>query len=298
MDQLIAVCIDGVIYSSWLFTSAIGLTLIYGVMKILNITHGSFYALGAYMAASVTGALLARGMEPMLSYLVLLGSAAAVALIVAPLLERGLLRFMYAKDEVVIMLITYACFLMLEDAIKLIWGVDPYFVAEPYGLLDSFELGSLTYPNYNLILIGIAVASGLGLVYVLNKTRVGRLLLTVIHDPEISRAMGINVDLFYLVTFSFGAFLASMAGAFTAPTLSVVPAMGVDIIVLSFAVVVIGGLGSLQGAAVGAVIVGLVRSISIHFAPELELFVIYCVMALVLAVRPRGLFSVAEARKI
>ena len=123
MDQLIAVCIDGVIYSSWLFTSAIGLTLIYGVMKILNITHGSFYALGAYMAASVTGALLARGMEPMLSYLVLLGSAAAVALIVAPLLERGLLRFMYAKDEVVIMLITYACFLMLEDAIKLIWGV-------------------------------------------------------------------------------------------------------------------------------------------------------------------------------
>ena len=298
MDHLAAVLFDGIIYSSWLFTAAIGLTLIYGVMKILNLTHGSFYALGAYAAASITGALLAAGMEPMLSYAVLLGSALLVALVLAPLIERGLLKHMYAKDEVVIMLITYALFLILEDTIKLIWGVNPYFIAEPYGLLGSIEFGALIYPTYSLILIFVALASGIGLAWTLTGTRVGKLLLTVIHDPEIARALGINVGRFYLVTFTFGSLLAAIGGAFTAPTMSVVPAMGVEIIVLSFAVVVIGGLGSLPGAAVGAIIVGLVRSASIHYAPQLELFVIYLVMALVLTFRPRGLFSIAEARKI
>ena len=298
MDHLAAVFFDGIIYSSWLFTAAIGLTLIYGVMKILNLTHGSFYALGAYAAASITGALLAAGMEPMLSYAVLLGSALLVALVLAPLIERGILKHMYAKDEVVIMLITYALFLILEDTIKLIWGVNPYFIAEPYGLLGSIEFGALIYPTYSLIIIFVALASGIGLAWTLTGTRVGKLLLTVIHDPEIARALGINVGRFYLVTFTFGSLLAAIGGAFTAPTMSVVPAMGVEIIVLSFAVVVIGGLGSLPGAAVGAIIVGLVRSASIHYAPQLELFVIYLVMALVLTFRPRGLFSIAEARKI
>lgn len=298
MEQIAAVIVDGIIYSSWLFTAAIGLTLIYGVMKILNLTHGSFYALGAYTAASLTGALLAQGMEPMLSYAVLLGSALLVTLVLAPLIERGLLRHMYAKDEVVIMLITYALFLVLEDSIKLIWGVSPYFIAEPYGLLGSIEFGDLTYPTYSLILVFVALASGLGLAWTLGRTRVGKLLLTVIHDPEISRALGINVGRFYLVTFTFGSLLAALGGAFTAPTLSVVPGMGVEVIVLSFAVIVIGGMGSLPGAAVGAIIVGLVRSVSIHYAPQVELFVIYLVMAMVLMFRPRGLFSTAEARKI
>ena len=298
MDQILTVIVDGIIYSSWLFVAAIGLTLIYGVMKIVNLTHGSFYALGAYAAASFTGAWIARGYPPMLSYAVLLGSAVIITLVFAPLIERGILRFMYAKDEVVILLITYALFLILEDVIKLIWGVDPYFIAAPYELLGSFEVGEMTYPTYNLILVGIAVASGLGLTLLLQGTRVGKLLRTVIHDPEVSRAMGINVDRFYLVTFTFGSMLAAVGGAFTAPTVSVVPGIGVEIVVLSFAVIVIGGMGSLPGAALGAVIVGLVRSAAIHYAPAVELFVIYFVMALVLAFRPRGLFSLAEPRKI
>ena len=298
MDQILTVIVDGIIYSSWLFVAAIGLTLIYGVMKIVNLTHGSFYALGAYAAASFTGAWIARGYPPMLSYAVLLGSAVIITLVFAPLIERGILRFMYAKDEVVILLITYALFLILEDVIKLIWGVDPYFIAAPYELLGSFEVGEMTYPTYNLILVGIAVASGLGLTLLLQGTRVGKLLRTVIHDPEVSRAMGSNVDRFYLVTFTFGSMLAAVGGAFTAPTVSVVPGIGVEIVVLSFAVIVIGGMGSLPGAALGAVIVGLVRSAAIHYAPAVELFVIYFVMALVLAFRPRGLFSLAEPRKI
>ena len=298
MDQLISVGVDGVIYSAWLFTAALGLTLIYGVMKIVNVTHGSFYALGAYAAASLTGAWLGRGYPPMLSYLVLLVAAVLVTLVVAPLIERGILRFMYAKDEVVILLITYALFLVLEDVIKLVWGVNPYYIAEPYALLGSFTIGGLAHPTYNLILVALALVAGLGLAWLLNSTRVGKLLRVVIHDPEVSRAMGINVDRYYLVTFTFGSMLAALAGAFTAPTLSVVPGLGVDIIVLSFAVVVIGGLGSLPGAALGAVIVGIVRSLSVHYLPQVELFVIYFVMAMVLAFRPRGLFSLAEPRKI
>ncbi len=298
MDQIPAVIIDGIFYAAWLFVAAVGMTLIYGVMKIVNITHGSFYALGAYAGASFTGAWLAHGYPPMLSYGVLLVSAVIITLIFAPLIERGILRFMYAKDEVVILLITYALFLILEDTIKLIWGVDPYFISEPYGLLGSFEFSDLSYPTYNLILVGIAIACGIGLTVLLRWTHLGKLLVTVIHDPEISRASGINVDRFYLVTFTLGSMLAAVGGAFTAPTVSVVPGLGVEIVVLSFAVVVIGGLGSLPGAALGAVIVGLARSATIHYVPTIQLFVIYFVMAMVLAFRPRGLFSLAEARKI
>jgi branched-chain amino acid transport system permease protein len=298
VDQFLSVLVDGVIYSAWLFIAAVGLTLIYGVMKIVNVTHGSFYALGAYAAASLTGLWLARGYPAEWSYAVLLVSALAVTLVVAPLIERGILRFMYAKDEVVILLITYALFLILEDTIKLVWGVNPYFIAEPYALLGSFEVAGLTYPTYNLILVALAILAGGGLTWMLHSTRVGKLLLVVIHDPEVSRAMGINVGRYYLFTFTFGSLLAALGGAFTAPTVSVVPGLGIEVIVLSFAVVVIGGLGSLPGAALGALIVGLVRSMSVHYAPQFELFVIYFVMAMVLAFRPRGLFSLAEPRKI
>src|SRR4051812_6614319 len=298
MDQILTVVADGVIYSAWLFIAALGLTLIYGVMKIVNVTHGSFYALGAYAGASLTGAWLARGYPPMLSYAVLAVAAILVTLVFAPAIERLILRFMYAKDEVVILLITYALFLILEDVIKLVWGVDPYFVAEPYALLGSFEVGGMAYPTYNLILVGLALLFGGGLAWLLNHTKVGKILRSVIHDPEVSRAMGVNVGRYYLVTFTFGSLLAALGGSFTAPTVSVVPGLGVDVIVLSFAVVVIGGLGSLPGAALGALIVGLVRSVSVHYLPQVELFVIYFVMALVLALRPRGLFSLEEPRKI
>jgi branched-chain amino acid transport system permease protein len=298
MIEILVVAIDSLIYSSWLFIAAIGLTLIYGVMKIVNLTHGSFYALGAYTAASVVGALLAKGYSPALSYLALLGSALFVGFVIGPLIERVFLSRMYARDEVVLLLITYALFLILEDTIKLIWGVSPYFIAEPYSYLGNLEFGELNYPLYNFLLVGVAVVTGGLLTWVLNHTHQGKLLLAVIHDREVSAAMGINVSRMYMVTFAAGSTLAAIGGAFTAPTVSVVPGLGVEVIVLSFAVVVIGGLGSLPGAAIGALIVGVVRSISVHFWPEVELFTIYFVMAMVLAFRPRGLFMAAEARKI
>ena len=286
------------VYSSWLFLMAAGLTLIYGVMRILNIAHGSLYALGAYAAASLGGAWIAAGYPPAGTYLMLLAAVLLVGLVTGPLIERGLLKWMYGKDEIVLLLITYAAFLMLEDAIKLLWGVESRLVPEPYSLPGNFEIGALVYPVYNLLLIAVAVVTGLALAWALYYTRQGKLLLAVIHDREISAAMGINVDRVYLITFTLGAMLAGLGGALTAPMIAVSPGIGVEVIVLSFAVVVIGGLGSLGGAALGALLVGVVRSIAVRYWPEGELFIVYFVMALVLIVRPKGLFSPPEARKI
>ncbi|HMK65250.1 MAG TPA: branched-chain amino acid ABC transporter permease [Thermodesulfobacteriota bacterium] len=298
MSDLLTVLVDGILYSSWLFVIAVGLTLIYGVMKILNMAHGSLYALGAYMAASLAGQWLSKGYAPLGSYAMLTLAAVIVGLVMGPLIERGLLRVMYGKDETLLLIATFALFLILEDVIKLIWGVDPFFISEPYGLLGSIDFAGLSYPAYNLILISVSLTTGIGLIYVLQYTIKGKLLLAVIHDQEMSQAMGIKVNRFYMTTFTVGAMLAAIGGAFTAPTVSVVPGMGVEVIVLAFAVVVIGGLGSLPGAALGALIVGLVRSAAVHYLPEIELFSIYLVMALVLILKPQGLFSTVEARKI
>jgi branched-chain amino acid transport system permease protein len=298
MAQLLAVLIDGLIYSSWLFIIAVGLTLIYGVMKILNIAHGSLYALGAYSAASLAGYWIHHGYPPMGSYAVMVVAAILVGLVAGPIIERGLLRFMYGKDEIVLVLVTYAVFLILEDFVKLVWGVDPYFIAQPYGLLGNFTVGDLTYPNYNLVVFGAAVFIGAALAWVLTRTRQGKILLAVIHDREISGAMGINVGRVYFITFTVGAMLGALGGALTAPMISVQPGIGAETIVLAFAVVVIGGLGSLPGAALAALLVGIVRSAAVHYKPELDLFSIYLVMAVVLIMRPKGLFSAQEARKI
>ena len=298
METVVAVLVDGLIYASWLFIMAAGLTIIYGVMRILNMAHGSLYALGAYAAASLAGAWLSGGHAPLGSYLMLALAALAVGLVLGPLIERGLLRFAYGRDEVVMILVTYALFLILEDVVKLVWGVESYYVTEPYGLLGSVELGTLSYPVYSVLVVLVAAAIGLGLRFGIYGTRYGKLLIAVIHDREMSAAVGIDVRRIYLVTFTLGTTLAAIGGAITAPTVSVVPGMGVEVIVLAFAVIVIGGLGSMPGAALGAILVGLVRSAAVHWAPQLELFSIYAAMAAVLTIRPRGLFVAPEARKI
>ena len=298
MTTLVAVLIDGLIYSSWLFIMAIGLTLIYGVMKILNIAHGSLFALGAYTAASLAGHWIEQGYPPMGSYAVMLVAAILVGAIAGPVLERGLLRFMYGRDEIVLVLVTYATFLILEDFIKLVWGVDPYFLYQPYGLLGSFDIADLTYPNYNLLLFAISVSIGGALAWALTRTRHGKILIAVIHDREMAASQGVNVSRVYFLTFTLGAMLGALGGALTAPMISVQPGIGAETIVLAFAVVVIGGLGSLPGAALAALLVGIVRAATVHFRPELDLFSICFVMAAVLIVRPKGLFSVQEARKI
>jgi branched-chain amino acid transport system permease protein len=298
MNQLLAIAVDGIIYSSWLFIIAVGLTLIYGVMKILNVAHGSLYALGAYAAVSLGGYWLAHGQPPLGSYAMLVAAALLVGLVAGPLIERGLLRLVYGKEEVVLVLVTYALFLILEDLTKLAFGVDPMSIPEPYGLLGSLEMGELVYPTYSLVLVLVSVVVGVGLWLFLSRTRQGKVLQAVIHDREMAGAMGINVGRMYLVTFTVGVALAALGGALTAPTISVQPGIAAEVIVLAFAVVVIGGLGSLGGAALGAVIVGMVRAWAVHKWPEVELFSVYAAMAAVLIMRPKGLFAAAEARKI
>ena len=296
--RLVAILVDGCVYSSWLFMTALGLTLIYGVMKILNIAHGSLYALGAYASAWSIGVYFAGGYPPMGSYLLLPLAAVTMGLIFGLVIERGVLRLMYGRDEVVMVLVTYAVFLMLEDVTKLIWGVDPYFAYQPYGLLGVTDLFGLTYPIYDFVIVALAVCIGAGVWWAINRTRAGKLLTAVIHDREMSAAFGINVTVVFTATFVVGAILGAMGGAFPAPKISVVPGLGVEVIVLAFAVVVIGGMGSIGGAMIGAVIVGMARAAAVHLFPEVELFVIYGVMALVLAVKPYGLFAGPEVRKI
>ncbi|TDF62607.1 branched-chain amino acid ABC transporter permease [Cupriavidus sp. L7L] len=298
MDNLLTLLIDGLNYASWLFIVALGLTLVFGVLKILNIAHGSFYALGAYAAASFVGWAASMKFAPWLSLVAMLLAAVTVAVAIAPVIERGLLRFFYGRDEVLLVLVTYALFLVMEDLTKLIWGANPYFVSEPYGLFGSVDLGRMSYVGYDFALVGLAVVSGLATWWALNRTRQGKIVLAVIHSAEMASSMGINVSRVYTLAFGAGVFLAAVAGAFTAPMISVQPGVSVGVVVLSFAVVIIGGLGSIEGAAIGALLVGLARSVAVHVAPSSELFVIYAVMAIVLMFRPEGLFQRIQARKI
>ena len=298
MSLFFTIVIDGLIEASWLFVVALGLTLVFGVLKILNIAHGGFYALGAYIAATVVALFAAKGLPPALSFVAMLLAAACVALAVGVMLERGLLKMFYGRDEVVLLLVTYAVFLLLEDITKLIWGVNPILATQPYELFGNVSLGKLFYVGYDLVLIPIAIASGLGVWYGLNRTVTGKIVSAVIHNAEMSASMGVKVNRIYAFAFAFGLMLAAFAGGLTAPKISVQPGLSSDVIILSFAIVVIGGLGSVEGAAVGAILVGLARATSVHLFPQGELFVIYLIMAGVLLFRPEGLFQRETARRI
>ena len=289
---------DAVAYASWLFIVSWGMTLVFGVLKILNMAHGSIYAIGAYAAATAVAVAVSLGLPPAFSLVAMLLSAVAVAVTVGPLLERGLLARYYGRDEVVLLLVTYALFLMLEDVTKLVWGVNPYYVSEPAQLFGNVLFAGMRIGGYDLFLVGLAAVCGLITWYVLNRTTSGKIVLAVIHNPEMSASMGVNIQRGYVVAFTVGVFLAALGGAFTAPMISVQPGLSVSVIIISFAVVIIGGLGSIQGAAVGALVVGAARSLAVHLMPEIELFSIYLVMAAVLIFRPEGLFQSVKARLI
>ncbi len=293
-----AIVTDGLVYAAYLFVVAIGLTLIFGVMKILNVAHGSFYAFGAYGAATAVGIYFDRGLPDAGGFLFMVLVAMAIGLVIGLILERGILRLAYGRDEVVIVLITYAVFLILEDTIILIWGPGSLAAYQPLVVAGNVEVGPLILSGYDIGLVIFAALLALGGGYALNRTRPGRLLTVVIFDREAAAALGINVTLVYTVTFALGAVLGALGGAVMAPKISVTLGIGVEVIVLAFAVVAIGGMGSMEGALVGALIVGLCRAAAVHLAPQIELFVIYGVMALVLIVRPHGLFSRAQPRKI
>ena len=298
MSTLIAILVDGAIYGSWLFLVAAGLTLVFGVMKILNIAHGNLYAIGAYVSATALGYWFADRPPSFLAFGLQLGAAVVAGAVLGLVLETTVLRRLQGRDEVSIALATYALLLILDDVIQFVWGTAPYPASAPYGLLGGSRIAGLRFNNYEFVVMGLAVTVGAVIWWVLTRTRTGRCLTALIHDREMAAAMGINVKALFLGTFVVGAFLGALGGAFTAPMIQVAPGIGAEVIVVTFAVVVIGGMGSIPGAALGAAIVGLARATTVHLFPAAEVFIVYAVMALVLAIRPSGLFPQAAVRKI
>ena len=298
MEAALTILLDGLQFSSYLFIVSAGLTIIFGVMKILNVAHGSFYAWGAYTAAFFIGKFSDMGLPDALGFLIIVAAAIVVGVILGFIIEQGILKYMYERDEVLIVLATFGLFLVLEDIILIAFGTDPYFAYQPMALLDAVELGGITRDVYGLTLIGVAAIVAVGCWWLLNKTKWGTLLKAVIFYREMGISMGINVPLVYTLTFIGGAILGGLGGAYIAPTISVAPGLGTEVIVLSFAVVVVGGMGSIAGAAIGSLIIGILRAIAVHELPQVELFVVFAVMAIVLVFRPEGLFAPAKPRKI
>jgi branched-chain amino acid transport system permease protein len=293
-----AILTDGLVYAAYLFLVAVGLSLIFGVMKILNVAHGSFYAFGAYGSAIAVGIYFDRGWPAAGGFLLMVLVAMAIGLTLGLILERGVLRIVYGKDEIIVVLVTYAAFLILEDAIRLIFGPGSYALYQPLGAAGTVDVGTFVLSGYDIGLVALAGVIAAGASYALKYTRWGRLLTVVIFDRELAAAFGINVSAVYTITFVIGAMLGALGGSVMAPKIAVTLGIGVEVIVLAFAVVAIGGMGSIGGAFIGALIVGECRAAAVHLAPQVELFVIYAVMAAVLIVRPQGLFTRAQPRKI
>jgi len=295
---LLVVALDGLTYASWLFLVSAGLTFTYGVLRVLNLAHGNLYALGAYLGATLVLRYAATGSVPALAYGLLFVAAVVVGLAIGPLIERVFLRRVYSRDEEVQLLLTFSISLILEDVVKLVWGVNPIFADMPYSYLGRVRLGGINYAWYPFLLTAIALAMGGLLWFIVTRTRLGKVLASVIVDREVSLTLGINVPRVYTWAFTAGAVLAALGGALTAPMFSLAPGVGAEVLVTSFAVIAIGGLGSIGGAALGSVVVGLARSAAVYFFPELDLFAIYLIMALVLLFRPQGFFGEVEVRRI
>ena len=300
LDLLPLALADGFSYAGLLFLVALGLTLIFGVMGILNVAHGALYAFGGYAAASLVQFIMSRGDPPsILLVAALFVAALIVGVALGCLLEVGLLRRVQDKDPILQLLITFGAFLILDDLQQLIWGGSPYTASEVSGRLGTIELFGVTYTVYQLLLIPIVALCAYSLLqYFLRHTRIGRQVIAVTHNAEVVTALGIHAKRIRLITFIVGAILGALGGALSVPTTSLVPGVGTDMIVLSFSVVATAGLGQITGALIAALMIGMARSLAVYTFPEFEVVVPYLIMVLVLLIRPYGLFTVAQARKI
>jgi branched-chain amino acid transport system permease protein len=274
--------LNGVSFGMLLFLLAAGLSLIYGLMRILKLAHGSYYLLGAYVALSLvqwSGSLL----------LATLGGIAVVTGL-GVFMERVLLRRL-PRDELPQALLTFGILLIVGDVALWIWGGTPQTLPKPAALAASVRLGSLVFPSYRLFVIAVGAAIGIALWMLQERTRLGAMIRAAIDDAEIARATGIDVSLLSTVVFALGAALAALGGIIGGPLLGVYPGADFEILLLAFVVVIIGGLGSLKGAFLGALLVGCLDNFGKALFPEFALFTIFAPMALILAVRPTGLFG-------
>ena len=294
MTIFIIQLLNSFFYAAVLFLIAAGLSLIYGVMRIVNLAHGALYALGAYVSAWVVGGAVghaASGTLGLAGLLLLLPVGAVAVAVVGAVVEPTLLRPLYRRPEEYHLLITFGLLMILEDAMKFLFGGTPLTAGSIMDHMGSIPIGRLLYPTYNLFVIAIGLIAAFGLWWIIYRTRFGVILRATSQDRRMAAALGINVSRVYVQAFAIGCFMAGLGGAVVVPAQAAVLGMGIEALILAFVVVVIGGLGSLEGALVGALIVGLVRTAGIQFFPEIELAVLYLIATAVLLIRPTGLFG-------
>ena len=279
--------LGGLTAAMFLFLIASGLSLIFGVMRVLNFAHGSFYMLGAYLAWQVVH-WLAPGSERF--WPAALAAAFGIALLGA-IVERLLMRFLYDREELYQLLFTYALVLILGDAAKFVWGTQQLSVSRPPILAGGFEIFGTLVPAYNLFIMLVGPLIAVLVWLMLTRTTMGRMIRAAALDREMLGALGANVGWLYTGMFALASFLAGLSGALVTPIQSIVPGMDVEIIVQAFIVVVIGGLGSFWGTFLGSVIYGQVLSFGILVFPGFSLFSVFALMAVILILRPWGLLG-------
>ena len=285
--------LGGVFHAAVLFLVAAGLQLVFGVQRILNLACGSFYALGAYFGVSAVTWALGAGLPAPLFVVVLLAAGLALAAI-GPPVER-VLRTIYDRDESFQLLLTFALVLMFEDVIRFFWGTAPHQLGQAYLVYGQWRIGGSVVPVYNLVVIATSGLIALGMSWFLGRTRFGRILRATAENREMSEALGVDMNRVYARVFTLGVALGTVGGALVIPATAATSEMGIELIVEAFAVVVIGGLGSMRGAFVGALIVGLLKAGAIAIYPEVEMLAVYVVVIGVLVLRPAGLFARATA---
>ena len=270
-----------------LFLLSSGLALIFGMLRVINFAHGAFYMLGAY--AGLTGLALTGRFWLAVPLAVL-----AVALLGA-LVERTLIRRLYGADPLAQALLTFGLLLVLDEGVKWLWGPQIRSLPTPEIFRGAVVLFGLPYPLYRLVVVGVGGVVALTLWLFLEKSRLGAILRAGVADPQMVAALGVNLGLLFPFTFALGAALAAFGGVMAGPIVSAYPGMGVEVLIKAFIVVVIGGLGSLKGAAVGSLLIGVAETFGQALAPDWAMAVAYAVMAAVLLWRPAGLFGAEGA---
>lgn len=273
---------NGISYGALLFLLASGLTLIFGVMRIVNLAHGSYFLLGGYVALSV---IWATG-----SWLLALPVAALAIALVGLVMERVFLRPL-GFDPLRQVLLTIGFAFLFQQLALDIWGGDHLDITPPDVLKESVVVGGLYFPVYRIFMIGMAVAIGLLLWLALDKTRMGAIVRAAVDDAEMARGVGIDTSRVSMFIFALGAFLAALGGVIGGAFLGVYPGLDFVILPIAFAVVIIGGMGSLAGAAIGSLLVGLADNFGKALFPEISYFTLYAPMVLILALKPTGLFG-------
>jgi branched-chain amino acid transport system permease protein len=284
MSLILVQILNGLQSGLLIFLAASGLTLVFGILGVINLSHGSFYMLGAYLALSLTN----------LFGDVFLAVAVGVplAFLFGFLIEWLLIRHLYDRDHLQQVLLTFALILVFNELQQVVWGSYPHAIPPPSYLADSVRLmQGLSYPVYRLALMAICLALALAMMFVIRKTDIGRLIRAAESNREMVEALGFDARLIFRLVFAAGVALAAAAGMLAAPIESAYPGIGDRVLIVSFVVVVIGGIGSIRGAFIGSLLIGLADAFGKVFLPQFSGIIIYALMALVLVVRPAGLFG-------